>query len=158
MTAPTPALNQLIDQYINYITVEKGLAPKTVEAYAGDLQTFSLYLDTIGITSIQDADSAVILKHIINLRRNGLGPRSRARNLVALRGFYRFLTKAGVITENAASLVDLPKSGMKLPDVLTTKQVDRLMESPDRTIPRGDAAPEHCLARNSGESWGCRWG
>jgi integrase/recombinase XerD len=142
MVAATHTLNQLIDQYINYITVEKGLASKTVEAYAGDLQSFSLFLDTQRIMCIQNADTAVILKYIIDLRRNGLGPRSRARNLVSLRGFYRFLIETGVLTDNAASLVDLPKSGMKLPDVLTTKQVDRLLESPDRSTPRGvrDAA------------------
>lgn len=142
MAAVTPILNQLIDQYINYITVEKGLAPKTVEAYSGDLQTFSLFLDAHHITCIQDADTAVILKYIIDLRRNGLSPRSRARNLVALRGFYRYLTETGVLQDNAASLVDLPKSGMKLPDVLTTNQVDRLLESPDRSTSRGvrDAA------------------
>jgi integrase/recombinase XerD len=142
MAVATPTLNQLIDQYINYITVEKGLALKTVEAYSGDLQTFLQFLDTQNIACVQDADTAVILKYIIDLRRNGLAPRSRARNLVALRGFYRFLIETGVLTDNAASLVDLPKSGMKLPDVLTTKQVERLLESPDRGTLRGvrDAA------------------
>jgi integrase/recombinase XerD len=94
------------------------------------------------VTSIENAGTAEILQHIIELRRKGLGARSRARHLVTLRGFYRYLVNSGRLSANPAKLVDLPKTGMKLPDVLSVPQVEKLLAAPDRKTPRGlrDAA------------------
>lgn len=135
-------MDLLIDEYINYITVEKGLSDKTVQAYASDLGDFLHFLLGQNVMSIQDADTAMILKHVIDLRNQGLGARSRARHLVSLRGFYGYLTQKGVLSINPAKIVELPKSGLKLPDVLNIEQVDRLLAAPDRETPRGirDAA------------------
>jgi integrase/recombinase XerD len=79
---------------------------------------------------------------MIQLRREGMSARSRARHLVSIRGFFRFLKREKVIEANPCSLVDLPKSGLKLPDVLTRDEVTRLLRVPDTTHARGlrDAA------------------
>lgn len=137
-----PNFDLLVDEYINYITVEKGLSKKTVQAYASDLADFLDFLHGQNVMSIQHADTAMILKHVIDLRNQNLGARSRARHLVSLRGFYGYLTKTGVLPSNPAKMVELPKSGLKLPDVLNIQQVDALLNAPDRKTPRGmrDAA------------------
>jgi integrase/recombinase XerD len=136
------AVNLLIDDYINYITVEKGLSVKTVQAYAADLADFLDFMLGRNMVSIQNADTATILKHVIDLRNQGLGARSRARHIVSLRGFFGYLTSKGVLLSNPAKMIELPKSGFKLPDVLNVRQVDTLLGMPDRTTPRGmrDAA------------------
>lgn len=135
-------LDLLVDEYINYITVEKGLSKKTVQAYASDLGDFLDFLHGQNVMSIQHADTAMILKHVIDLRNQNLGARSRARHMVTLRGFYGYLTKTGVLSSNPAKMVELPKSGFKLPDVLNIQQVNALLNVPDRETPRGmrDAA------------------
>jgi integrase/recombinase XerD len=135
-------LDLLVDEYINYITVEKGLSKKTAQAYASDLADFLDFLHGQNVMSIQHADTAMILKHVIDLRNQNLGARSRARHLVSLRGFYGYLTKTGVLSSNPAKMVELPKSGLKLPDVLNIQQVDALLNAPDRETLRGmrDAA------------------
>lgn len=135
-------MNLLIDQYINYITVEKGLSAKTIQAYAADLADFSTFLLGQNVMSIQHADTAMILKYVIDLRNKGLGAKSRARHIVSLRGFFSYLTSKGVISFNPAKMIELPKGGMKLPDVLNVRQVDALLSAPDRKKPRGmrDAA------------------
>ena len=71
-----------------------------------------------------------------------LGPRSRARHLISIRGFYRYLLQEKIITHDPARLIDLPKSGLKLPDVLSIEEVKRILEMPDTGKPRGrrDAA------------------
>jgi integrase/recombinase XerD len=135
-------MDQLVDQYLNYLVVEKGLAAKTVEAYAGDLNAFLAFLREQNVASMEDADTAAILKHVISLRHKGRGSRTRARHLVTIRGFFRYLKQAGVLQHNAAKMVDLPKSGLKLPDVLSVEEVDRLLAAPEVQTPPGlrDAA------------------
>jgi integrase/recombinase XerD len=136
------SLDRIADEFINHLLVEKGLARNTVAAYSRDLL---LYLDHVraqGISDIAQTDTALVIEHLIALRDAGLGPRSRARHLVALRGFYRFLVREKLLEINPAQIVDIPKIGRKLPDVLTVAEVARLLAAPDESKPLGlrDAA------------------
>ena len=142
MTSLTLSLDQLADQYLNHLIVEKGLAAKTVEAYACDLTTFLTFLKDQHIEDVTQADTAAILKYVIDLRKSGRSGRTRARHLVTLRGFYNYLHRTGILKSNPAKLIDMPKSGLKLPEVLDVEQVSRLLGAPDRQTPAGlrDAA------------------
>ncbi len=135
-------MDALVDQYLTYLKIEKGLAAKTINAYAGDLAIFLDFLKNQHIASINRVDPAVILKHVIDLRRLGSGARTRARHLVTIRGFFRYLQQSGRVPLNPAKLVTLPKSGLKLPDVLNVAEIDHLLATPDRETPKGkrDAA------------------
>ena len=117
-----------MDRYLNYLLIEKGLSANTLDAYRTDLNRFADFLKAGGIQSLGEADSAVILRHLIRLRDSGMGPRSRARHLVALRGFFRFLVQEKILEKNPATRIDLPKSGLKLPDVLSVPEIDRHFE------------------------------
>jgi integrase/recombinase XerD len=130
-------LDHLVDQYLNYLVVEKGLAQKTIEAYAGDLSAFLGFLNTHGIDTIEQADTAVILKYVIDLRNTGKGPSTRARHLVTIRGFYHHLYHSGLLKHNPAKLVDLPKRGLKLPVVLDVAHIEQLLSAPDLHRPTG---------------------
>lgn len=132
----------LADQYVNYLLVEKGLSKHTIESYSRDLTRYLRFLQQQGIRNITDADTPFILKHLIALRNAGLGSSSRARHLVTLRGFYRFLLQEKVLRHDPARLVDLPKSGLRLPDVLSVQEVNHLLKTQDTKIPIGsrDAA------------------
>jgi len=131
------SLDILADQYLNYLVFEKGLAEKTIESYSRDLVRYLEFLGSKEIKHISDADTPLILKHLIALRNAGLGPKSRARHLVTLRGFYRFLVHEKVLEYDPAKLVDLPKSGLKLPDVLSISEVNLLLNIPDTKTPLG---------------------
>jgi integrase/recombinase XerD len=131
------SLDHLSDQFINYLLVEKGLSSKTIESYSLDLTRFLVFLKNNDIENIADADTAVILSHLIQLRKSGLEARSRARHMVTLRGFYRFLVEEKVIKNDPARLIDLPKSTFKLPDVLSVEEVGRLLTAPETTTPVG---------------------
>lgn len=124
-------LDILSDRYLDFLLIEKGLSGKTIESYSRDLSRYLLFLHQEDITEITDADTPYILKHLIALREAGLGARSRARHLVTLRGFYRFLVQEKVIRNDPSRLVDLPKSGLKLPDVLSVEDVKQLLARPD---------------------------
>jgi len=126
-----PALDTLADQYLNYLLIEKGLSDKTLDSYGSDMAMYLSFLENNGVNDISDADTPVILKHLISMRDAGLGARSRARHLVTIRGFYRFLVQEKLLKHDPTRLIDLPKSGLKLPDVLSVEEVRLLLSTPD---------------------------
>jgi integrase/recombinase XerD len=132
----------LLDRYLDFLIVEKGLAAQTIEAYSRDLVRYISFLAKSGRTTVSEADTPLILKYLISMREDGLNARSRARHLVSIRGFYRFLAQEQMLSSDPSRLIDLPKSGLKLPDVLTIEEVKRLLEAPDPKKPSGcrDAA------------------
>lgn len=136
------SLHPLVDRYINYLIVEKGLAAATIESYSSDLARFGDFLKKLKISDITETDSAAILKYLIYLRDEDLEARSRARHLVTLRGFFRFLVQEKILKQNPAKIIDLPKSGLKLPDVLSYDEIQTILNAPDPKTPKGarDAA------------------
>lgn len=142
MTPKTSDIDQLIDQYLNHLVVEKGLSSNTIAAYAADLNAYLVFLRHHRINSITHTDTAVILKYVIDLRKKGRGASTRARHMVTVRGFYQFLHSVGILKQNPAKLVELPKKGLKLPEVLDVEQIARLLSAPRKDKPAGkrDAA------------------
>ncbi len=132
----------LVDRFINYLLVEKGLSANTIESYSLDLTRYVDFLKKSGVNEISEEDTSYILKHLIELRKEGLNARSRARHLVTLRGFYKFLVQEKFMENDPAHMVDLPKLGLKLPDVLSVEEIQELLKIPDLTTHRGqrDAA------------------
>jgi integrase/recombinase XerD len=86
------------------VLVEKGLSKNTIAAYSADLSRYLDFLKTQGVVDMTSSDTALVLKHLIVLRDRGLGPRSRSRHLVAIRGFYRFLVQEKVLGNNPAKI------------------------------------------------------
>ena len=135
-------MDNLIDQYLNYLLVEKGLSRTTLESYSRDMVRYRQFLQDSGVHGISEEDTPLILKHLIALRNAGLGARSRARHLVSIRGFYRFMVQEKVLRQDPARPIDLPKTSLKLPDVLSVEEVSKLLSTPDPSKPLGarDAA------------------
>ena len=132
-----PPIDSLIDRYLNYLLIEKGLSRTTLESYSRDISRFHLFLIQNGAARLSEDDTALILKHLIALRNAGLGARSRARHLVSIRGLYRFAVREKFLKHDPARLVDLPKTSLKLPDVLSVEEVCRLLETPDGSTALG---------------------
>jgi integrase/recombinase XerD len=137
-----PSPDALIDQFLNYLLVEKGLAQKTLEAYSRDIIRYRSFLAENKSPGFSEEDTPLILRHLILLRKNGLKARSRARHLVAIRGLYRFLVQEKILQNDPSRLIDLPKSGLKLPHVLSREEIEFLLKAPDTEKPIGvrDAA------------------
>ena len=131
------SLDLITDRYLYFLAFEKGLSEKTIESYSRDLSRYLEFLRQQGIKHISDTDTPLILKHLISLREAGLGSKSCARHLITLRGFYRFLVQEKVFTYDPSRHIDLPKSGLKLPDVLSVAEVDLLLKMPDIKNPKG---------------------
>lgn len=127
----------LSDKFISFLVFEKGLSQNTIESYSSDLARYFDFLKNNNVSNISADDTPLILKHLISLRKAGLSSKSCARHLVTLRGFYKFLVQEKVLDHDPAKLVDLPKSGLKLPDVLSPQEVNLILKIPDTTKPLG---------------------
>jgi integrase/recombinase XerD len=126
-------------RYLDYLTVEKGLAPNTIEAYQADLTRLA---ESIGRRRLEQAKREDLLRMMRQMRLAGRSPRSVARWVVATRGFFTYMIAQGHLEEDPAAHIDAPKAWKTLPKVLDSADVDALMAAPDRSHPRGrrDAA------------------
>jgi len=121
----------LVDKYITHILVEKGLSKNTLESYTKDLEKYIDFLIANNIENIDQTDTHTILNHLTSLTDQGLKPRSRARHLVTIRGFYKFLVQEKIIEHDPSKIVDLPKSGFRLPETLSINEIKQLLNTPD---------------------------
>ena len=123
-------MNEFLDLFLNYLTVERGLARNTLEAYCRDLARYLDFLDRERVAAPDAVTPPLILRFLADLRSAGLAPRSRARALVALRMFHKFLLAEGYANRNPTALVEAPKSLATLPHTLTPGEVERLLAAP----------------------------
>jgi integrase/recombinase XerD len=125
--------------WLDYLAAERGLARNSLAAYRRDLESLARRSPGKPLRAAAEAD---LLKALRAMRAAGQSPRSVARWLVAVRGFYAWLAAAGGIGDNPASRLEPPKVWKALPHVLDGRDVERLLETPDRAEPRGgrDAA------------------
>ena len=132
--------NGQLEEYLDHLTVERGLSGNTISAYRRDLVILE---SAIGSRrKLADARQEDILRVLRRMRANGRSPRSVARWLVAVRGYFSWLLARGRIEANPAEHVDSPKVWKRLPTVLAPEEVELLLAAPDRTTPLGmrDAA------------------
>jgi integrase/recombinase XerD len=125
-----------LNEFVDYVRVEKGLAPNSVTSYHRDLSEFIVHLRELG-RDLSDVGREEIRSYLALLYHRGLGARSVARHLVSLRNFFRFLLKDGKIEQNPAAEVDAPRLDQNLPKYLTAEEVEVLLRQPDVSTPLG---------------------
>ncbi|HXN07966.1 MAG TPA: site-specific tyrosine recombinase XerD [Nitrospiria bacterium] len=117
----------LLDLFLNYITVEKGLSPNTIEAYRRDLAKFLIFLKNRRVSSIEKIKKENLLQFLDHYRSRGLSSSSLNRTLSSLRMFFRFLQMESILTVDPTELIESSKTWRRLPNTLSTEEVDRLL-------------------------------
>lgn len=126
----------MIDAFLDHLRVERRLADHTLESYARDLRGLVAY--AAGARRRPEAlDRAALEAFVRQQMTKGLSPRSVARSVAAIRGFYRFLVLDGRLERSPADDLQPPRAWPALPKVLTLDQVDALIAQPDVSTPRG---------------------
>jgi len=121
----------LLDEFVNYLTVEKRLAPNTIESYNRDLINFIEYASSRGMVEIGHAKIETIRNYLKYLMQKGLSSTSRARHLASIRVFFRFLSNEKKLDRDPTIHLESPKLWSKIPDILTVEEVDLLLNQPD---------------------------
>jgi integrase/recombinase XerD len=126
----------LLDDYLNYLLVEKGLSPNTLQAYRRDLVKYLRYLDDQSV-AVADGQQSNVLGFIQDLRDRGLSARSTARALVSVRSLYRFMALQGLVSRDPTMNVEAPKLPRSLPKSLNYSDVESLLAAPNTTTSLG---------------------
>ena len=119
-------MNDYLDLFISYLTVEKGLSANTRSAYSLDLGRYLDFLEKSGRQQPVDVSTADIATFMGTLQKRSIGPRSRARCLSAIRMFHKFLMIEGYADSNPATIIEAPRTLHKLPQFLDGREVDAL--------------------------------
>jgi len=127
---------ELLQTYIEYLSVEKGLSQNTLLSYARDIQKLFEFFEGQDIdgTKIEERD---LIKFVHAQSRVGLSARSLARLISSLKSYYSFLLLEGVLSTNPTANLSAPKIWFSLPKFLTVKEVEQLLEQPDENDARG---------------------
>ncbi|NSW94405.1 MAG: site-specific tyrosine recombinase XerD [Bacteroidales bacterium] len=122
----------------NYLRLEKSLSENSIEAYMNDISKLEKYFSGREDKSRPGSVTYQDLKEFINWYTNdNQNARTQARTLSGIRAFFRFLLIEGEINENPASLLESPKIGLRLPEVLSVTEIDRIVNSVDLSKPEG---------------------
>jgi integrase/recombinase XerD len=120
------------DMYLEYLTVEKGLAENSLSAYDADLESFFGFLDERGAV-LEDVKPPTLHIYLSYLRGNAMSSRSLARHMSTLRGFFRFMCDEEMLDKDPAEFLENPKLPKKLPDVLSLADIEAMLAVPDLT-------------------------
>jgi integrase/recombinase XerD len=128
--------HDLVDAYLTHLRVERRLADHTLESYSRDLQRLGEF--AAGLEKpVQRLERRDLESFVDTLMNEGLSPRSVARSVAAVRGFYRFAALTQHLTPNPADDLQAPRAWPALPKFLGIQEVERLIKQPDVTTPRG---------------------
>ncbi len=127
---PNPSNEKLLTRFKQHLMLEKALSANTLAAYVHDVEKLFEHLDTAGIDP-RDAKLEDLETFLADLHDKEIGPRSQARMLSGIRSFYQYLVLDGHITADPTLLLESPKIGMKLPEVLSIEEIDMLINAID---------------------------
>ncbi|MGQ9646676.1 MAG: site-specific tyrosine recombinase XerD [Thermodesulfobacteriota bacterium] len=130
-------MNQILDQFLHYLVVEKGRPKNTVEAYGHNLNRFLRHLEKGGIEALDKVGKFEVKAFLLSLKKRGLSAKTVVRNLVALRTFFNYLIQEGILQINPVEEIESPKVSKTLPEILSLKEVEQLLEQPDLQTPLG---------------------
>jgi integrase/recombinase XerD len=128
-------LDAEIKEFLNFCTLEKGLAANSLEAYEGDLRRFQRFLASAEGSNLPAREA--LLLYLNSLYRSGLGSRSIARHLTTIRSYYGFFLREGKLAEDPTEHVQSPKQWQTIPHFLNRQQVEALLAAPGETKPIG---------------------
>lgn len=118
---------EYLSNYIDYLSLERGLSSNTEEAYRRDLMEFIDYLDTNGLENFDAIQRSHINFYIRDLRRKNLAPTSVTRKIASLRGWFKWMMGMNLINHDPTVSVEQPKLSKHLPKVLSVSEVDALL-------------------------------
>lgn len=127
-------LDPLIDRHLARLRSEVGVSPHTHKAYADDLARFARFAqEEFSITQAGRVRRELILAFQASEAERGIGARTQARRLSALRGLFRFAVAEGIVDENPLADLKQPRQRRRLPNTLSEKDVERILDAADRT-------------------------
>jgi integrase/recombinase XerD len=120
-------MNDLIDEYLNFLAVEKGVSHLTLEAYSRDLNRYVSFIRSCGIKTIMHITADDVILYLAQVKKDGLNARSANRGMAAVRGFYKYLLREKKIDTSPVANIEMAKVWTRLPDTLSQEEMNLLL-------------------------------
>ena len=124
-------MRELVDNFLSYLSVERGLAQNTIVSYKGDLRSYMDFISSCHIDALSKTSKNDIINFMVYQKDKGLAANSTARRLAAIKVFYRFLVRERILKVDPTSLIDSPRLWKKIPQTLSLNEVDALINQPN---------------------------
>lgn len=125
------------DEYLRYLSVERGSSANTIDAYGRDLARYVTWLGERGVRDPDDVTLELVEEHVAELTRSGLASSSVERAASAVKGFHRFMLNDEISSVLPTADLPLPAKPARLPDVISREQAARLLDQPFPDTPAG---------------------
>ena len=126
-------MKEELNDYLHYLTIERGLSLNTRKSYERDLAQYLHFLEEKKITAWQDVDRFIVISYLEKMHDEKKAPATVTRMITSLRRFHQFLRQERITDHDPMQHIDTPKKAQKLPSTLSLKEVERLIEAPDTT-------------------------
>lgn len=130
-------MDAYVQEFINYLSAERGLAQNTLESYGRDLRQFQAFLVNEHLDLVKQANRAAIFSYLQNLQLKGRAVSTISRNLAAIKSFYQFLVREKYIDKDPSANLESPKLEKRLPKILSVAEVEELLKQPNSFLPTG---------------------
>jgi integrase/recombinase XerD len=127
-------MQEALDDFIHYLQIERGLSENTLQSYSRDLRTYSKYLQANEVQEWAYVTRAKLTAYLRWLHDNGKSAATIARTLSSIRLFHQFLLREYGLKEDPSIHIDTPKKERKLPKILSSDEVDKLLSCPGTDI------------------------
>lgn len=127
----------LLEKYLNYLLIERGVAENTLEAYGRDLRRFLLIVQEKGFTDLRQVLPETVVEYLVRIKEEGLSANSMNRSLAALRGFYKYLLAEKMIEQSPLANIELAKVWMRLPDTISKEEMSLILAQPGMETAQG---------------------
>lgn len=123
-------MEELVIKFLEFLEEDKKLSLNTLQSYKRDIEQFITYLAEMKINNVTSISKTKVIAYLLSLQKKGRATSTISRNLASIRSFCQYLTKSNIIEEDPTEQLESPKVEKKLPQILSTKEVELLLEQP----------------------------
>ena len=124
-------MRDLLTKYLHYLLIERGVAENTLESYSRDLRRFIHFIEQREhLTEIREVTPEIIIAFLVQIKNDGLASNSVNRLLAALRGFYKYMIRENILSENPLANIELAKGWMRLPETISKEEMKTILAQP----------------------------
>lgn len=123
-------MEELVKRFINFLENDKKLSLNTLQSYRRDIEQYIDFLREVKIYSIEQSTKTTIIAYLLALQKKGRATSTISRNLASIRSLYQHLVKTGIISSDPTTELESPKIEKKLPQILSTQEVELLLNQP----------------------------
>lgn len=131
-------MQAIIDRFVGFLEKDKRLSSNTLQSYKRDIdQYISFLLKDMNLSSIESSNKTTVIAYLLSLQKKGRATSTISRNLASIRSFYQYLSRVKIVEGDPTVNLESPKAEKKLPQILSTKEVELLLEQPKCTDLKG---------------------